>query len=370
VKGVVLFTAGYRETGTPEGRNREEELVRVARAAGMRLIGPNCMGLYAPESGLAFFPELSREPGPLGLISQSGSLGNILGRIASQRGLRFSKAVSVGNQCDLNSEDFLEYLGQDAKTRLVGLYLEGVADGPRFLHVLRGACREKPVIVWKVGLTPEGRRAVFSHTGSLAGSREIWDAVARQAGAVAVEGFEPWVDGLVAFALLPERMGDRLAIISGPGGLAVSAAEACGREGMRLAELTPETRKVLREVVPSTGTSVANPIDVGLSASLDMKIYAESARVAASDPGVDAILMIGRGFSNEANREYARRVIETREETGKPFLVVNIPGPDVNFGQPFADAGVPFFETAERAVRACRLVVEYRRNREARSVSA
>jgi acyl-CoA synthetase (NDP forming) len=184
-----------------------------------------------------------------------------------------------------------------------------------------------------------------------------------------VEGFEPWVDALVGFALFPENLGERIAIISGPGGLAVSAAEACGREGMRLAELTPETRKTLQKVVPATGTSVANPIDVGLSASLDMEIYSRSALAAALDPGVDTVVMIGRGFSTEANREYAQRVIQLRDETQKTFVVVNIPGPDADFGLPFADAGVPFFETAERAMRAYRLALDDRRRRRERLAS-
>ncbi|MCK7467480.1 MAG: CoA-binding protein [Desulfosudis oleivorans] len=139
VKGAVLFTAGYKETGTDEGRAQEEQLVQVARASGMRLIGPNCMGIYAPRSGLSFFPQLTREAGPVGLVSHSGSLANILCRTAPQRGIRFSKAISLGNECDLTSADFLLYLGNDAETRLIGAYIEGIKDGPRFFDALRTA---------------------------------------------------------------------------------------------------------------------------------------------------------------------------------------------------------------------------------------
>ncbi|MBW2062826.1 MAG: CoA-binding protein, partial [Deltaproteobacteria bacterium] len=239
VKGVVLFTAGYKETGTEEGAALEEELVRVARSAGMRLIGPNCMGLYAPKSGLAFFPQLSKEPGPVGIISHSGSLANILARTATQRGIRFSKAVSLGNECDLTIADFLVYLGNDPETRLIGAYLEGIKNGPFFLEALRKASLKKPVILWKVGFTPEGSRAASSHTGALAGSWEVWEGVVRQGGAIPVVGFEAWMDTLMGFSFLTDRLGDSLAVISGPGGLAVSAAEACGTVGLRLAELTP-----------------------------------------------------------------------------------------------------------------------------------
>ena len=224
VKGAVLFTAGYKETNTDEGKALEEELVNVARSAGMRLIGPNCMGLYSPKTGLSFFPELPRESGPVGIISHSGSLANILCHMAPEKGLRFSKAVSLGNECDLTSGDFLAYLGMDPDTRVIGAYLEGIKDGPLFLNALREASLEKPVILWKLGITPEGRRAAASHTGALAGSREIWEGVIRQGGAVPVVGFEAWVDALVGFSLLPSFLGERMAIISGPGGLAVSAA--------------------------------------------------------------------------------------------------------------------------------------------------
>lgn len=136
VKGAVLFTAGYKETGTDEGKSLEEELVRVARSSGMRLIGPNCMGFHCPKTGLSFFPRLSREPGHVGIISHSGSLANILGRIASQSGIRFSKVVRLGNECDLTSADFLTYLGRDPDTLLIGTYLEGIKDGPFFLNAL------------------------------------------------------------------------------------------------------------------------------------------------------------------------------------------------------------------------------------------
>lgn len=358
VRGVVLFTAGYGETGTEEGRALEKELVEVARSSGMRIIGPNCMGIYAPGSGLSFFPELPKEPGPIGMISQSGSLGNILGRLAQQKGLRFSKVVSIGNQCDLTASDFLQYLGRDSQTELITVYLEGVKDGRAFLGALKAACEAKPVILWKVGLTPEGSRATMSHTGSLSGSREIWEGVVRQAGALTVEGFEPWVDALLGFTFVKEPPGPRVAIISGPGGLAVAAAEACGREGLGLARLSSQTRERLSNVVPPTGTSVANPVDVGLTASFDMRIYLESAKAVAQDPGVDTVLVIGMGFSVEANREYAQAMIRLKQELGKPFLMVNIPGFDQEMGRPFLDAGVPFFETAERAVRAYRLVWE------------
>jgi len=369
VKGAVLFTAGYKETGTEEGRVLEEELVRVARSSGMRLIGPNGMGLYCPKTGLSFFPQVSKEPGPVGIISHSGSLTNILGRLAPQKGIRFSKVVSLGNECDLTSADFLAYLGRDPDTRVIGTYLEGIKDGPFFLKALRAASLEKPVILWKVGLTQEGGRAAASHTGALAGAREIWEGVVHQGGAVPVVGFEEWVDVLMGFSLLPPGLGDRVGIISGPGGLAVSAAEACGKNGLRLAPLSPETRSAMANFVPPTGTSLQNPVDVGLTASLDIEIYIKAARTVAADPGVDTVVIAGIGLNPGGNQRYTEAIIQAHKDSQKPFLMVKIPGFDPDLAQKFCEAGVPFFETAERAMSTYAKVRRYQSWREAGGLS-
>ncbi|KAF0159838.1 MAG: CoA-binding domain-containing protein [Syntrophaceae bacterium] len=359
IKGAVLFTAGYKELGTDEGRAQEEQLVQVASASGMRLIGPNCMGIYAPRSGLSFFPQLTREAGPVGLVSHSGSLANILCRMAPQRGIRFSKAISLGNECDLTSTDFLLYLGNDAETQLIGAYIEGIKDGPRFFDALRTASLKKPVILWKVGLTSAGAQAAASHTGALAVARDVWEGVVRQTGAVPVIGFEAWFDALMGFAMLPEHLGDRIAIISGPGGLAVSAAEACANNGLRLAQLSPETHESLAKVVPPTGTSLHNPIDVGLTASLEIGIYIQSIQTVVADPAVDAVVIIGAGLTPEANRLYTEAVIETRRQSGKAILMVNLPGFDSSYIPQFCDASIPYFESSERAMSTYARVRRY-----------
>ncbi|UCB48711.1 MAG: CoA-binding protein [Deltaproteobacteria bacterium] len=369
VKGAVLFTAGYKETGTAEGKALEQELVRVARSSGMRLIGPNGMGLYCPKTGLSFFPQVSKEPGSVGIISHSGSLTNILGRLASQKGIRFSKVVSLGNECDLTSADFLTYLGSDPDTRVIGAYLEGIKDGPFFFTALRKASLEKPVILWKLGLTHEGGRAAASHTGALAGSRGIWEGVVRQSGAVSVVGFEAWVDALMGFSLLPSELGDRMAIISGPGGLAVSAAEACGNNGLRLAQLSSETRSAMAKFVPPTGTSLQNPVDVGLTASLDIEIYVQAARRVASDPGVDTVVIAGIGLNPGGNQRYTDAIIQAHKDSQKPFLMVKIPGFDPELAKKSCEAGVPFFDTAERAMGTYAKVRRYQLWREAAEAS-
>ena len=366
VKGAVLFTAGFSETGTKEGRRLEKELVRVARSGGMRLIGPNGMGLYSPKTGLSFFPQVSRNPGQVGIISHSGSLTNILGMIAEQNGIRFSKVISSGNECDLTAADFLTYLGSDSDTGLIGAYIEGIKNGPYFLDALRSASSQKPVIVWKVGLTVEGARASASHTGALAGSRNVWRAVMRQTGAIAVTGFEALTDALMGFSMFPSNPGNRMAIVSGPGGLAVSAAEACGRDGILLANLLPEIRAKLARIISYSGTSLRNPVDVSLTAHFDLDIFFQTTRTVASDPGVDAVMVIGCGLSPETNQIYADGLIQVQRDCQKPILAVKIPGFDPKYAQQLCRGGIPFFESAERAVRTYALAVEYqqwRRNR-------
>lgn len=359
VKGVILFTAGFKETHTREGIDLEKELVALARSGGMRIIGPNGMGFYVPASGLSFFPKLSRRSGNVAMISHSGSLTNILGLMASQRGIYFSKVVSIGNACDLAVADFLDYFRTDPETTVIGGYIEGIPNGPVFLNTLKRASLIKPVVLWKVGLTPEGSRAAASHTGALAGSRKIWQAVARQGGAISVSGFEAYLDALMAFSLLPTKLGRRLAILSGPGGLAVSASEACGNEALTLAELLPETQKALKEMIPPTGTSHKNPVDVGLVASLDIDIYINAAREIARDPGVDALVVIGTGLTPEVNQTYTSGLIQIQKECGKPFLMVKIPGFDEKLAQQFCESGIPFFDSAERAMQTYAAVRKY-----------
>ena len=360
VKGAVLFTAGFSETGTREGQDLEDEIVQTARIGGMRLIGPNGMGLYAPKTGLSFFPGVSKTPGPVGMISHSGSLTNILGTIAETKGIRFSKVISSGNECDLTAADFLTYLGHDPETGLIGAYIEGIKRGPDFLKALRQASLNKPVIMWKVGLTPEGARASASHTGAMAGARDVWQGILRQSGAIPVVGFEALTDTLMGFSMFPSAPGDRMAIISGPGGLAVSAAEACGREDLQLAEFTSKTRSDLKGLIPFPGTSVRNPIDVSLTAHFDLEIFFQSTRIAAADPGVDAIIVIGCGLTPETNQIYVDGLIQVRRKCQKPILAVKIPGFDPKYSQQLCQGGIPFFDSAERAVHTYALAVRYK----------
>ena len=359
VKGVVLFTAGYKETGTDQGLALELKFQEISQKSGMRLIGPNGMGLYAPKSGISFFPQLSKIPGPVSLISHSGSLANLICRMGPEIGVFFNKAVSLGNECDLWSADFLDYFGQDPETKVIGAYIEGIKDGKRFLDSLQKTCQKKPVIIWKVGLTTEGAKAASSHTGALSGNPEIWNSVIQQTGAIAVTGFEEWVDTIMGFALIQKPAGDRIAIISGPGALGVSAAEACGKNQLKLVKLSKNTIQQLGDVVPTVGTNLNNPIDVSLTASIDIHIYTKALEITLADNNVDAVLMIGIGLTEELNNEYVEALCRLKAQNSKPILVVKMPGFSEKFVEALSSRGIATFNSAEKAVETYSKIVVY-----------
>ncbi|MCX7635990.1 MAG: CoA-binding protein, partial [Syntrophales bacterium] len=204
--GVEILSSGFRELGTPEGKALEEEIRREA-AEGIRVIGPNCFGIYCPQSGLTMLPgpDLSRETGPVAFISQSGGHAIDYAFLGKWLGVRFSKMVSFGNGVDLRETELLRYFTRDEETKIISLYVEGVEDGEAFFDALSAATARKPVVIYKGGLSEAGQRAVASHTASLGGSRQIWEAVLKQAGAVQVESMEELAHACLALSYLPRR---------------------------------------------------------------------------------------------------------------------------------------------------------------------
>jgi acetyltransferase len=352
VPGAVLFTAGFNEAGTPEGDSRARALLDAAGGR-TRLIGPNCMGIYNPARGIAMFPGMSAKVGGVGLLSQSGSLIHFLVRAVDARGLGFSKAVSMGNQLDLNAADYLDYLADDPDTRVIGAYLEGVPDGRRLQQSLRRAATRKPVILWKAGRVAGGARAALSHTGQLAGEHPIWQGIARQARAILVREAEELVDAIVAASALADyaELGQRIAIVTGPGGPAVSASDACEETGLSLAVLSEPTTRKLRELVPGAGTSVGNPVDVGMVIVDATKAYGRCIRVAITDPGVDSALVIGGDRADP--RAFSEMLVEASRTSRKPLLYALAEDFGTNPTADYlADHGVATAPSAERALRA------------------
>lgn len=222
IRAIHFCTAGFDETGEPEASGLQDELAQVARETGVRIIGPNCMGIYCPKSRLAFNTGFTKESGNVGLISQSGGNSIYVINEAAWRGVRFSKGISFGNACDLNECDYLEYMIEDPQTEIIALYLEGVRDGKRLLGLLEKATQKKPVVLLKGGIYGEaGARATATHTASLAGNRHIWEAACRQFNIIVPRSIEEMVDVLVTLSFMPTPAGRSTLLIGMGGGASV-----------------------------------------------------------------------------------------------------------------------------------------------------
>lgn len=292
VRCVHFFTAGFRETGEQERIELEQHVLAMAREAGIRLIGPNCMGLYCPSSGLSFNEDFPHEPGPVAFISQSGLNAEDLVHRAMLLGLRFSKVISYGNAADLDESDFFEYCTVDPDTEIIISYIEGVKDGDRFRKALRQASAVKPVVILKGGLTDAGSRAANSHTGSLAGSAAVWNALCRQTGVVSVESLDELVDVAIAFRHLRRPAGRGVAVIVVGGGASVLAADTAERVGLKLPAISDEVQAELRKFTPIAGTSIRNPLDT--VALEDREGLQKTVNIIAQSPGIDTILILPR----------------------------------------------------------------------------
>jgi acyl-CoA synthetase (NDP forming) len=363
IKGIVLYTSGFAEIGE-EGKALEKEIVRIAHEGGTRVIGPNCVGTYNPSARLIPQYILPKESGPVGVISHSGFLFYYLLMRVADTGLRPSKGVSCGSDCDLTCVDFLEYLGQDPETKIIIAYLEGIRDG-RFLQVAREISAVKPIVVLKGGNTEAGIRASASHTGTLAVSSATWRSLCSQTGVISVDSFEQMLDVMLALHFLPPPEGRRVGIITTPGGLAVTSTDACNQLGLQIPSLEPETRKQLAKVVDSMGTSVNNPVDLGLVGALAPDHYIKNAiRVVAKDPNIDMILAAFTGPPGDddaRDRKVADILLNEIATGGKPTVICGAtpqgwPRGELRF---LDQSTVPVYPEPRRAAYALAKLTEY-----------
>ena len=289
IPALHLVTAGFGETGLAERAALEAELGRRAASAGIRLIGPNCMGLHAPAAGVSWLPEADRRPGRVAMVSQSGANASEVVMRAAPRAVRFSTVVSYGNALDLGECDFLDYLAGDPGTDVVLAYFEGLRDGRRFLPLARRLAQAKPLVVIKGGSTAAGERAVRGHTGSLAGSARVWRAVARQAGLIEAADPDELLDVAVSAQRLTAVAGPRVAVVGRGGGNSVLAADACARAGLSLPGLSAETQERLRAYLPPAGNSLRNPVDSDLA--WDSGGYLPVLRTVSADAEIDVVIL-------------------------------------------------------------------------------
>jgi acyl-CoA synthetase (NDP forming) len=373
VRAVQILTAGFRETGFAEGARWEEQIAQIARESGIKIVGPNCFGIYSPESALTVLPgpDFPSESGPVGLLAQSGGFTSSLVRKAMGLGIRFSKAVSYGNACDLNEADYLSYFEADDQTRMVGAYIEGVRDGTRFFEVARSTSLRKPIFIWKGGLTALGSRAAASHTASLGGSKRIWEGFLRQTGAIPVVGIDEMIDLMVGFLHLPDFRGRRVSVVSGGGAITVAACDELDPAGLSMPDFSNQTQETIRALLPASGNSVRNPLDTGPPVFMLPTVKPILEAVAASDC-IDAVIVQHEVGSHSPDfvEEAAQVIPSVRKASAKPFLVT-MPEPTTSsdamgvettrrrYREWYLERGIPVFDTLHRAVRALGAIIRY-----------
>jgi acyl-CoA synthetase (NDP forming) len=336
-KAVHVFTAGFSETGIEERKTLEDEVRNIAKD-NVSLIGPNCMGICCPKSGLAFVPDVLVKEGPVGVISQSGTFAEQFLSVGSLRNLRFSKVISYGNAIQMDCPDFLEYLTNDSETKVISLYMEGTRSGKRLKGAMTEAARLKPVLALKGGVTEHGRRAASSHTGSLAGSPEIWGSLFRQTGVIQVETFDELLDTALALSCVPLPSGKGTAIITNSGGFSVLETDLCVKAGLEVPQFTQETIVELRKMVPIAGTSINNPLDAwpifynrpGTTGTL-----ADAIKTLSRDENIDSIVLhfdevrYLRHVLGQAMENFLKQLVTTlvdgckyaRDEAGKTVVI-------------------------------------------------
>lgn len=287
IKYVIIESAGFAETDE-KGRTLQENIKAMAKRLGLRVIGPNCVGVVNTGNRFASVEliEESLIPGPLSIIAQSGVFGNILLDFLPQRGLFVSKAITLGNRIDVNECDMLEYLDDDPTTEVIMMYLEGASDGRRLRETLSRVTKEKPVIVLKSGRTQEGKRATASHTGSLSGEDEIYNAIFAQTGAVRADSLPHLVDLAKTFTTQPLPKGNRLGIMTSSGSMGALATDIAVSNGLVVQPLSLSTTEQIRKIAPDW-MNVKNPLDLGPSG-----LFKQLLPILMNDSSVDMVLSI------------------------------------------------------------------------------
>jgi acetyltransferase len=361
VKALVVITAGFKETGG-EGAERERQLVQIVRDHGMRLIGPNCMGVFSTHSEVrlnATFAPTQPIPGDIAFMSQSGAMGVAILNATARAAIGFSFFASVGNKADVSGNDLLTYWENDERTRVIALYLESFGNPRRFTRLAKRISRHKPILAVKSGRTLAGARAATSHTGSLSGREQAVDALLRQCGVVRAESIGDLIDLMTAFARCPLPRGNRVAVLTNAGGPGIMATDSLLSNGMRLATLTPESSDDLRSFLAAEA-SVANPVDMIASARADQ--YRRSLEVLLSDPGVDLAIVVFVPPHMIVPDDVADAITDVARHHSKPVLSVFMAKEEFyeSIPQRHADAP-PIYRYTESAARAAVELDRYRR---------
>lgn len=355
-KAIVIITAGFKEVGE-EGARLEREIADLCRSSGVRLMGPNCLGLINTHHKMnASFASYMPEAGGISVLSQSGALCTAILDWAASRKMGLATLVSIGNKADLNENDFLAAFADDDKTKVIVGYLESIGSGDEFIRVAESVAAVKPVVILKAGTTSAGSKAASSHTGALAGADIAYGAAFKRAGVIRADTFESLFDFATALAMQPIPKGDRVAIITNAGGPGIMAADAVEHSGMTVASLHADVTDSLREKLPAAA-SVGNPIDV--LGDADPERYAMAVEAAQADSSVDAVIVILTPQAMTKPAETAR-AIAAAAHGEKPVLATFMGGTDVLPGrEELVAANLPDYPSPERAVAALKAMVDY-----------
>lgn len=386
IPAVTVLSAGFKETGTEEGWELEEELKKLS-GDGLRIMGPNCFGVYCPAGGITQISgeKNSRESGPLGMISQSGGICEEICRASRDYSMNISKAFSYGNACDITEEELLRYLEADDNTKIIGAYMEGTRKGREFVSILQRLVPKKPVVIFKGGLTPSGAKMVASHTASLGGSEQIWNAVFKQTGATRTDSFEELMDTVSAFYHLPVQTDNRVALVCGGGGVSVAATDACYHAGLEMGKLSEDLRKKIAQLLPPVGASANNPIDVA-NPLPSAALLKEIAEYLASSGEVGSIILDKitpsrrlrkmLGYSDQLSgqdkawlkdipvmiaKQYPTSVIVILRESGDTPGKADVEAENHRLRDYYRRNGVAVYPTIQRALKSLGKVIAYNR---------
>ncbi|HEX5870778.1 MAG TPA: acetate--CoA ligase family protein [Longimicrobium sp.] len=361
VKGLVVISAGFAEVGG-SGIERQKALMEIVRRYGMRLVGPNCMGVLntAPDRSMnATFAPTMPPSGPVSFMSQSGAMGVTILDYAAEYGIGISQFVSVGNKPDVSGNDLIQYWAEDERTGVILMYLENFGNPRKFTQLAREITKKKPIIAVKSGRTGAGARAASSHTGALAGTDAATDALLRQCGVIRVETVEEMFDLAMAFSHQPIPRGNRVAIVTNAGGPGIIIADACEANGLVVTELAPQTTALLAEHFPEEA-SLANPVD--MIASATPQSYRIAVQAVLADPNVDAVIATFVPPLGVRQEDVAEAIVSVAAESAKPVMAVLMGREGLPQGLAELNAaGIPGYRFPESGVRALAAMYRHRR---------
>ncbi len=380
VKGMHILAGRGAETGRAEAKALEAEILRIGKEYGIRLIGPNCLGVTCPESGLASGYNFPKEPGGVSALIQSGGNSTDLIHISSLRGVRFNKVVSYGNALDINENDLLEHFSNDPKTKVILGYIEGLkGDGREFLKLVRDAVQKKPVIICKGGRTTAGARMTVSHTATLAGSRKVWETAMRQYGAIPARHIDEMVNLAVAFSFLPPIKGNRVGIAGCGGGRSILSVDAWEENGFIVPPLPEEIREEFKKRGSQVWDWIANPADVSIIVPGDPFSMQNIASEMANSPAFDFVAAdaeedppFDKDHFIQEITDHCEGYIKVSQQAKNPLLVIfdersvgNTEEGEWNYTtrarlrSRLVAEKVPFFPSVDEAAKAVRELIAY-----------